>query len=76
MDSLPFAMVTANDATRAHLLSARPDAPVVPDARTHHDQPRFARTRARLASALRTGADRVAPAPSRAPRHAPRPLAH
>ncbi len=71
MDSLPFAMVTANDATRAHLLSARPDAPVVPDA-----EPRFARTRARLASTLRTSADRVAPAPSRAPRHAPRPLAH
>lgn len=58
MDSLPFAMVTANDATRAHLYSARPDAPVLPDA-----EPRLARTRVRLAAALRAGADRLAPAP-------------
>lgn len=58
MDSLPFAMVTANDATRAHVLSARPDAPVVPDA-----EPRLARSRVRLATALRAAADRLAPAP-------------
>ncbi|GAB4066245.1 hypothetical protein GCM10028777_18350 [Angustibacter speluncae] len=62
MDSLPFAMVTANDATRAHLHSARPDAPVVPDA-----EPRLARTRVRLAAALRTAAERLAvpPRPAR-----------
>lgn len=66
MDSLPFAMVTANDATRAHLYSARPDAPVVPDA-----EPRLARTRTRLASTLRTAADRLAPAPRPARTAAP-----
>jgi hypothetical protein len=65
---LPFGMITAGAATRAHLHSARPDAPVVPErART----PRLAPLRSRLAGTLHRTADRVAPAtvPCR-PQHA------
>ena len=56
---LPFAMITATDATRAHLHSARPDAPVVVD---EPRTPRFVALRAHLAGGLHRTADRVAPA--------------
>ncbi len=68
MDSLPFAAVTATAATRAHVLSARPDAPVVPDrprqARRQGDAAGWAswrRLRAGLAATLQAAARTVAP---------------
>ena len=65
---LPFGMITAANATRAHLYSARPDAPVVAD---EPRVPRFAPLRARLAGSLHRTADRVAPAPChQVPTHA------
>jgi hypothetical protein len=58
---LPFGMITATNATRAHLYSARPDAPVVPDVERTG---RLAPLRARMAATLHRTADRVAPAPA------------
>ena len=58
---LPFGMITATNATRAHLHSAMPDAPVVPD---QERTPRLAPLRALLATTLHRTADRVAPAPA------------
>ena len=68
---LPFGMITATNATRAHLHSARPDAPVVVD---EPRTPRLVALRAHLAGGLHRTADRVAPAPAatcpRTPDHA------
>ena len=62
---LPFANDHRHHATRAHLHSARPDAPVVVD---EPRTPRLAALRAHLAGGLHRTADRVAPrtAPPRA----------
>lgn len=56
---LPVAIVTSTRATFAHVLSARPDAPVVPDVER---APHLAPARAGLARVLHRTADRVAPA--------------
>lgn len=58
---LPFAVITATTATRSHLHSARPDAPVVLE---EVRASRLAPLRARLAGTLHRTADRVAPAPA------------
>jgi hypothetical protein len=50
----PIAVISADRAVQSHVLSARPDAPVVPD------RPRGA-TRRRAAAALRRVADRLEP---------------
>ena len=55
---LPIAMIAADTATRAHLHSAWPDAPVVVE---EVRAPRFAALRAHLAGGLHRTADRVAP---------------
>ena len=56
MDPLGYNL--ALGATRHHVLSARPDAPVVPD-----PEPRPSAVRAAAAALLRRLADRVEPAP-------------
>ena len=65
---LPFGMITATNAARAHLYSARPDAPVVVD---EPHPARLVALRADLAGSLHRTADRVAPAQRRhVPTHA------
>lgn len=62
MDSLPIAMIIAQDAMSRAVDSARPDAPVVPDVAPARRRTRTFRTRAVLAGALQRAADTVAPA--------------
>lgn len=61
MISLPFAMTISQDAVRRQVLSARPDAPVVPDAERAPRRPRVRRTRAAIAAALDRTARAIAP---------------
>jgi len=57
----PVAMITATRATSAHVMSARPDAPVVPDVERTRGA-LLVPVRAGLARVLHRTADRVAPA--------------
>jgi hypothetical protein len=61
LNNLPFALITAHRAMQTHVNSARPDAPVVPEAIRTHARPRTYRTRAALAARLARVADYVAP---------------
>lgn len=60
MDTLHIAAIINRDAIARSVMSARPDAPVVPD-RSPRRGPAFARTRAVLASGLHRAGDAVAP---------------
>jgi hypothetical protein len=61
MDSLPIAMIIAQDAMSRAVDSARPDAPVVPYVASARPRTRTLRTRAALAGLLQRAADVVAP---------------
>jgi hypothetical protein len=56
----PLAFTLAVDLTRAHVRSARPDAPIVPDRAPRHREVRVS-TRRAAAGALRRLADRLEP---------------
>jgi len=58
MESFPTAMILANRAARREILSARPDAPVVPDRPRH--PARLARPVRRLRAELARGLERLA----------------
>jgi hypothetical protein len=61
MELLPMALITADRLTRSEVLSARPDAPVVP---TVVRAPRLSRSRAGAAMLLTKVAKAIAPAPA------------
>jgi len=62
VDTLPIAMIIAQDAVSRQVTSALPDAPVVPYVAPARRRPRTFRARAALAGAFQRAADAVAPA--------------
>jgi hypothetical protein len=62
VNTLPVAMIIAQDAVSREVNSARPDAPVVPYVAPVHRRPRTFRVRTALAGALQRAADALAPA--------------
>ena len=61
LNHLPLALITAARAAEREILSARPNAPVVPEPTPAVARPRTYRTRAALATTLARVADAVAP---------------
>jgi hypothetical protein len=62
MNHLPLAMVLSQSAVHRDALSARPDAPVVPDREHRPHEPRVRKTRTAVATVLRRTARIIEPA--------------
>jgi|tagenome__1003787_1003787.scaffolds.fasta_scaffold17473130_1 hypothetical protein len=69
MDMLPMALIISQDAGRRELLSALPDAPVVPHREPRRHRPQAVRSRAVLAQLLERTAHWIEPKPSCTPLH-------